>query len=122
MLEVQVSVRPESLTTSEGTLVSISIAVEPPALEALLEALAEVSFPINPEIYPDAAVVPRYRDGGEEFEATTLVESPAYASRVDEVRHAIAASGFDPSSMRVTGMLEELQSETHVRRRVVAGG
>ena len=114
------SVRPESLTTSEGTLVSISIAVQPPALEALLEALAEVSFPINPQIYHDAAVVSRYPDGREELEATTLVEFPAYAGRVDEVRHAIASSGFDPGSVQVTGMLEELQSETHVRRRVVA--
>jgi len=122
MLEVQVSVRPESLTTSEGTLVSISIAVQPPALEALLEALAVVSFPINPQIYHDAAVVSRYPDGREELEATTLVEFPAYAGRVDEVRHAIASSGFDPGSVQVTGMLEELQSETHVRRRVVAAG
>ena len=99
------SVRPEFLGTSEGTLVSISIAVQPCALESLLETLAGVSFPINPQIYHGAS--------------TTLVEFPAYAGRVDEVRHAIATGGFDPAAMQVIGMLEELQSETRVKRRVM---
>jgi hypothetical protein len=103
-----VSVRPEFLGTSEGTLVSISIAVQPRALESLLETLAGVSFPINPQIYHGAS--------------TTLVEFPAYAGRVEEVRQAIAAGGFDQSAMQVTGMLEELQSETRTRRRVMVVG
>jgi len=39
-----------SLSTAEGALVSVSIHVEPHRLESLLEALALVSFPINPQI------------------------------------------------------------------------
>src|SRR3954447_26180355 len=96
---------------SEGALVSVSIAVEPAALESLLEALAAVSFPINPQIYHDAAVVSRFPDGHEEAEATTLVEFPASESGIGEVRSAIARFGFDPSNIQVTGMLEEIQSE-----------
>lgn len=103
------SVRPESLETNEGELVSLSITVEPSTLESLLEALAGVCFPINPQIY----------HGG----AATLVEFPAYAGRVDEVRSAIAAYGFDPASIGVTGMLDEIQSSSDARRkRMMAAG
>ena len=48
-----------ALSGSEGTLVSVSICVDPRHLEPLLEALAQVSFPINPQIYHDAALVYR---------------------------------------------------------------
>ena len=51
-----------SLSSSEGALVSVSISVDPHCLESLLEALAQVSFPINPQIYHDAAIVYRYAD------------------------------------------------------------
>ena len=105
------SVRPESLATSEGALISISISVEPSRLESLLEALAGVSFPVNPQIYHDAAIVRRLPDGREESESTTLVEFPGYASRLEEVRQVIAAFGFDPACIQVTAMLEEIQSE-----------
>ena len=68
------SVRPDSLATSEGTLISISISVQPSRLESLLEVLAGVSFPVNPQIYHDAALVSRFPDGTEQSESTTLVE------------------------------------------------
>jgi hypothetical protein len=116
------SVRFESLETSEGELVSVSIAVEPASLESLLEALADVGFPINPQIYHDASMVSRHPDGSEEAVATTLVEFPAYVGRVAEVRSAIAAFGFDPSTIRVTGMLEEIHSTTTPKRWVKAVG
>ena len=99
-----------SLSTAEGTLVSISIHVEPPCLESLLEALAQVSFPINPQIYHDAAMVYRYADGREEAESITLVEFPAYAGRFDEVRRALEAYSFDAECVRVTGMLDEIHA------------
>jgi len=113
------SVRPEALpsgaclATSEGALISISIAVEPRCLEILLETLAELEFPVNPQIYHDAAVITRFADGREESAATTLVEFPAYSGRAEEVRRAVLRIGFDPSSMLVTGMLEEIQSDLH---------
>ena len=102
------------LSTAEGTLVSVSIHVEPHDLESLLEALAQVSFPINPQIYHDAAMLYRYPDGREESEPITLVEFPAYAGRLDEVRRAIDAYRFEPDCVRVTSMLDEIQSDLHL--------
>ena len=65
------------LSGSKGALVSVSINVDPRHLESLLEALSQVSFPINPQIYHDALLVYRYADEREETEATTLVEFPS---------------------------------------------
>jgi len=84
-----------SLPDSEAALVSVSISVPPKRLEALLEALAHIEFPINPQIYHDAA-------------PGTVVEFPAYENRLDEVRRALRAFGFDPKSVRVTGMMEAI--------------
>jgi hypothetical protein len=115
MLEDSMSVWPQPLTASlsgrEGDLVSVSIHVDPRDLELLLEALAQVSFPINPEIYHDAAIVYRYADAREETESTTLVEFPAYARRLDEVRRALDAHGFDPEDLYVTGMLDAIHTD-----------
>ena len=110
------SVWPKSLPVgplllgNEGALVSVSIEVDPHRLEALLEALAQILFPINPQIYHDAAIVYRYADGREETQDATLVEFPAYESRVEEVRRAVAGHGFDPASVAVTGMLDEIHT------------
>ena len=101
-----------SLSTVEGALVSVSIHVQPHSLESLLEALALVSFPINPRIYHDAAMVYRFADGREETEPVTLVEFPAYEVRLDEVRRSIQAYGFDANCVYAVGMLEEIQSDT----------
>src|SRR6266545_728376 len=102
-----------SLSTAEGTLISISIDVEPHSLESLLDALAQISFPVNPQIYHDAVMVYRYADGREETESITLVEFPAYTTWIDEVRRAIEAYAFDPACVRVTGMLDEIQCGLH---------
>ena len=101
-----------SLSTVEGALVSVSIHVQPHSLESLLEALALVSFPINPRIYHDAAMVYRFADGREETEPVTLVEFPAYEVRLDEVRRSIQGYGFDPNCLYALGMLAEIQSDT----------
>jgi hypothetical protein len=117
MLEVSMSVWPKtlpgtpSLSTAEGALVSVSIHVEPHCLEALLEALALVSFPINPQIYHDAALVYRYGDGRTETESVTLVEFPAYEGRLEEVRRTVQARGFQPDCIHAIGMLDEIQSD-----------
>ena len=100
-----------SLSTAEGDLVSVSVHVEPHCLESLLEALALVSFPINPQIYHDAALVYRYADGHDEPESITLVEFPAYEGRLEEVRHAVQAYGFQPDCIHAIGMLDEIQSD-----------
>jgi hypothetical protein len=101
---------PPSLSTSEGALVSVSISVDPRRLESLLETLASVSFPINPQIYHDAVIVYRYPDRHEEAQPTTLVEFPAYDHRLGEVRQVLEACGFDPADVKATSMLEEIHS------------
>jgi len=117
MLEDSMSVWPNklphtpSLSTAEGALVSVSIHVQPHCLESLLEALALVSFPINPQIYHDAALVYRFPDGREETESVTMVEFPAYEARLAEVRRAVQAYGFEPDCIHAIGMLEEIQSD-----------
>jgi hypothetical protein len=98
------------LSGSEGELVSVSVSVDPRRLEFLLEALASIPFPINPQIYHEAAEVRRYSDGRETVEDATLVEFPAYDSRLEEVRRALAVSGFDPASVHISGMLDEIQA------------
>ena len=100
-----------SLSTVEGPLVSVSIHVEPHCLESLLEALALVSFPINPQIYHDAAMVYRFADGREETESVTMVEFPAYEARLAEVRYSVQTYGFEPGCIHVIGMWEEIQSD-----------
>ena len=100
-----------SLSTAEGALVSVSIHAEPHCLESLLEALAQVSFPINPQIYHDAALVYRFADGREQTEPITLVEFPAYENRLDEVRRAVEAYGFPPDCIHTVGMLDDIQSD-----------
>jgi hypothetical protein len=116
MLEGVMSVWPKpaepgpSLSTSEGSLILVSIDVQAQFLESLLEALAHVSFPINPEIYHDAVMVYLY-PGWREEEAVTLVEFPAYAAHLNEVRRALESYGFDPGSVYAAGMLDAIHSQ-----------
>ena len=87
------------LCGSEGELYSVSISVDPRHLEALLEALAQAGFPINPQIYHADCHTPRAR---------TTVVFPAYAARLPQVRSAVA--GVRGAIVSVKGMLEEIQS------------
>jgi hypothetical protein len=90
MLEVCMSVWPKTLSSApslsgrEGDLISVSISVDPRYLEPLLEALAQVGFPVNPQIYHDAAMV--------------------YLRALDHC-------GFDPASLQITSMLDQIQSD-----------
>ena len=85
------------LLGAEGALVSVSISVEPPRLEALLDALAHLDFPINPQIYHDAGPAAR---------PATMVEFPAYEKRLPEIRGLLETCGFPAESVRDTAMLE----------------
>jgi hypothetical protein len=100
-----------SLAGSEGELVSARITIEPRLLEALLEALAQVPFPINPQIYHHATVVYVYSDGSRRAEPTTMVEFPAYTTRLEEVRKALSQHGFDKSCLHVVPMMEYIHSD-----------
>jgi len=71
---------PAPLGGSEGDLVAVSISVSPRDLEALLECLAGVAFPINPQIF--------------QSEARAVVEFPAYSGGLTQVRAALDGAGF----------------------------
>ena len=83
-----------SLTGLEGELVLIRIRVEARLLEDLLEALAEVPFPLNPQIY---------------HHPETVVEFPAYSSRVSEIVTVITRQGFDAGQMQVANLLQAIE-------------
>ena len=101
-----------ALCGREGALVSVSISVDPRHLESLLEALAQLDFPINPQIYHDAALVYRFPDDHEE----TRGDHPGGVSGIRGAPRTkcgvrSAQFGFDPSSLHVTGMLDEIHAE-----------
>lgn len=100
-----------ALVGSEGALVLVSIHTAPRLLENLLETLAELDFPVNPQIYHDAAVVYVFADGAERTEPATLVEFPAYQSRIPGLHQALQARGFDPDAITVSGMLDDSLTE-----------
>ena len=81
-----------ALFGQEGELVTLRIAVEPRSLEDLLEALARLAFPVNPQLYHRPALV--------------TVEFPAYATRVAEVRDMLEVHGFTAASLEVSRGLE----------------
>jgi hypothetical protein len=81
------------LSGDEGKLVSVRVNTDPRALEEMLDCLASVPFPVNPQLYHG---IP------------TVVEFPAYEGRLRQVREALRAYGFDPASLEVHGMLETI--------------
>jgi hypothetical protein len=64
----------------EGELISLCVATDPKLLEGLLEALASLDFPVNPQLYHRSTEV--------------LVEFPAYSSQIEKVRSALVDQGF----------------------------
>lgn len=99
-----------ALSTEEGQLLLVSVAVEPRRLEFLLETLAQLAFPVNPEIYHEAGIVYQYADGHEEWETATLVEFPSYEGHLEEVREALRAAGFERDCVHAINMLDEIHS------------
>ena len=80
-----------ALFGSQGELLSLLISVEPKLLEELLEALAQLEFPVNPQLRHQPPQV--------------TVEFPAYSSRLEEVRDALRSHGFDPASLETSRVL-----------------
>jgi len=80
----------------EGELISLAIATEPKLLEELLEALAALDFPVNPQLYHRPAQV--------------LVEFPAYSNQVEQVRDALVRQGFDASGIQMSRPLVRAES------------
>ena len=82
----------------EGDLVWIRVTVEPRELENLLEALAALSFPVNPEI--------THAEGARRV---SVVEFPAYAGRLFEIDFAVRGAGLPAACITVEDMLRYLQ-------------
>jgi len=83
------------LSGRDGELVQVRITADPRLLEDLLECLASMPFPINPQIYHGRP---------------TAVEFPAYESHLSTVRDALRVFGFDSSSLCVSSMLGAVAS------------
>jgi hypothetical protein len=75
----------------EGELISLSIATEPRLLEDLLEALASLDFPVNPQLYHKASEV--------------RVEFPAYSLQIERVRETLHREGFDAGNLEISRAL-----------------
>lgn len=80
---------------SSADLVSVSIPIAASRLESLLETLAGLSFPVNPEIDHSA-------------QPDTIVEFPAYAGDLEEVRGALHRAGFEAETVRVLPMIDRI--------------
>ncbi len=76
---------------SEDELVSLRVSVEPRLLEDLLEVLARLDFPVNPQISHRSAHV--------------TVEFPVSSRRVDDVRDALSNHNFSAFSLEVNRVL-----------------
>lgn len=81
------------LAGSEGELVCVRIHIDPRLLEETLEALAQVPFPVNPEIFHGWP---------------TVVEFPAYRSRLAELRSVLQRSRIPTQSVEVSRMLDAI--------------
>ena len=114
------SVRPEcgaagpALCGSEGELVSVRISVEPRLLERLLDILARLDFPINPQIYHEAVRVLTGPDGAEQAAPVAVVEFPAWAGRMEAVREALKRNALDGADVTVRSMLDEIRHAARV--------
>ena len=91
------SILPEPSTVlrgSEGDLVFVRVRVNSRSLEKLLESLAGLDFPINPEIrhgFPD-----------------TWVEFPAYDKHVRAIETLLRRSGFTGATIELANVLSAI--------------
>jgi hypothetical protein len=80
---------------SSADLVSVSIPIAASRLESLLETLAVLDFPVNPEIDHSA-------------QPDTVVEFPAYAGDLEKVCGALRRAGFEEGTVRVRPMIDRI--------------
>jgi hypothetical protein len=85
-----------TLLGQDGELISVRVAVEPKLLEDLLEALASLDFPVNPQLYHHTG--------------STTVEFPAYSTQLEKIRGALRRQGFDASNITHAGVLSRTQN------------
>jgi len=99
-----VSVNPVCVTPvlagRDGELLLVRLRIPAPQLENVLDSLATLPFPINPELHHG-------------FPESTI-EFPAYALRTADIRTALNAAGLSGIHVEVAPMLAVLNPEiTH---------
>jgi hypothetical protein len=109
-MSVRPLVPPPSLEGADGELISVTITIEPRLLERLLDVLARLEFPINPQIYHDAATISFDANGVRLVKPASIVEFPAWAGRLDKLRDVLLGAGFDHGCLGVKSMLEDIRS------------
>lgn len=90
----------KSLASKDGELISVRACVEPRFLEDLIEALAELPFAVNPQIFHP-----------HEQNPLTQVEFPAYESWLPRIRSAVERAGLAADSIEVRSMLAAIHRE-----------
>ncbi|MBK9166989.1 MAG: hypothetical protein IPM24_05930 [Bryobacterales bacterium] len=80
-----------------GELVSVTVSADPWDLEALLDALALLPFPVNPELH---------HPSGDDDSALTRVSFPAYSRDLTAVREVLLRTGQDPGNVAVSAILD----------------
>ncbi len=100
-----------SLRGRDGELLSIKVRTEPRRLERVLEALASLPFPINPQIYHQGGIAYIYGDGREERKHLTIVEFPAFSDQLELVKKALQRAGLPPETAHVRPMLENIHTD-----------
>lgn len=88
----------------EGPLLLLAIPVEPRRLETLLDSLASLPFPVNPEIVHEAA------PAGDAKAPCSLVTFPVYSDWIERTRGVVERAGIDPGTIRTTLMWEAIES------------
>ena len=86
-----------SLAGRDGELLLIRITVEPRSLERLLDSLAETSYHLNPQVFPNSP-----QGAGVEF--------PAYESWIAPIGEGIRKNGLEPVEFEATRMITKLAS------------
>ena len=86
-----------SLAGRDGELILIRITVEPRLLESLLETLANTSYHINPQLFPNSA------EG-------SVVEFPAYESWRDPIVDGLRKAGLGEARLEASRMITKLAS------------
>ena len=86
-----------SLAGREGELILLRITVEPRLLELLLETLAETSYHINPQLFPNSA------EG-------SVVEFPAYESWCEPIAEGLRKAGLSGVRLETSRMITQLAS------------
>lgn len=79
------------LAGAEGELLRATLRVHPRDLEDLLDTLARMPFPVNPEIHHGAP--------------DTAVEFPLFSGRLEEVQAILGRCGFARTALELRSML-----------------